>query len=121
MRRHTPIRTLTGPDSISSESCRKLWLAALEGAAQDVRLSATTKPSHRRYGYNRPSLEREREWFYSDAEHVGSFRWVCQILNFSPSYWRRGLLSGVRTSERQREEQRRVDRNRGRRLARKVV
>lgn len=34
-----------------------------------------------------------RAWLESDEGHVGSYRWICEMLNLEPETLRRGILS----------------------------
>jgi hypothetical protein len=66
---------------------RELWCAVLERAVEDVR---TSRLMHWRA---RPSIKREvLEWLRSKDETEGSFRFVCDVLNVSPSAARRAIL-----------------------------
>jgi hypothetical protein len=61
-----------------AESCRRLWVAVLEQAIDDL---------ERGYVY----AGRAQAWFESDNEGVGSFLWICRMLNIDPDYARKGV------------------------------
>ena len=47
-----------------AEAYRKLWIAVLKQAIKD--------------------FERSRSWFENENEEIGSFRWICMVLEFDP-------------------------------------
>lgn len=55
------------------ESYRNLWAAVLDQAIEDVRQ------------YNGGfSMERAILWFESESNEIGSFLWVCSVLDLNP-------------------------------------
>lgn len=63
------------------EACRGLWTAVLDQAVRDAQGSVTTY------------IQREsaRAWLRSANQDVGSFLWVCSILDFDPHLFRNRL------------------------------
>ena len=61
-----------------AENCRRLWAAVLEQAIDDL---------GRGYVY----AGQAQAWFQSQNEGVGSFLWVCRMLNIDPDYAREGV------------------------------
>jgi len=58
----------------------RLWFAVLERALQDL-------------CERNPSIRRDAElWFKSDRRGVGSFLWVCELLDFNPQWLRKRLM-----------------------------
>ena len=91
MKFHPPTRTADAPASRLPESIRRLWIACLEGAITDYRLLGSVQPIRSPNGANPPL---ERAWIVSPETRVGSFRWVCKLLELNPDYIRRGILDG---------------------------
>ncbi len=58
---------------------RRLWAAVLEQAVKDARGGRTYHII----------TEEARAWFRSKKEGMGSFIWVCRILDLDPGYVRR--------------------------------
>ena len=54
-----------------TESCKRLWIAVLEQAINDLK---------RGYSHSHTA----RTWFQSDREDVGSFFWICGLLGIDP-------------------------------------
>lgn len=63
---------------------RNLWAAVLKQAIKDA--NQNTK-----YPFNNPQL-----WFKSDSHAVGSFLWICNILNIDPESIRFPLEIGIK-------------------------
>ena len=63
------------------EACRGLWTAVLGQAVRDAQGSVT----------NYIQRESARAWLRSSNQNVGSFFWVCSILNFDPHLFRSRL------------------------------
>ena len=52
--------------------CKKLWIAVLKQAIKDSQRDAKS------------SIVRSQLWFYHDSKEVGSYLWICDILNLDP-------------------------------------
>ena len=64
------------------DACKGLWVAVLEQAIKDVRGDTS---GHR--GHHRPVLrEAARAWFGGENREVGSFLWICEILECNPKF-----------------------------------
>ena len=63
---------------MGTRSCRRLWAAVLEQAIKDSRGGRTYHII----------TEEARAWLQNNRESVGSFIWVCRILDLDPSYVR---------------------------------
>jgi hypothetical protein len=63
---------------VGTRSYRRLWAAVLEQAVKDARGGRTYHII----------TEEAQAWFHSKKEGVGSFIWVCRILDLDPSYVR---------------------------------
>ncbi len=63
---------------MATGSYKRLWAAVLEQAVRDAHGSRTYHII----------AEEARAWFRSKNEEVGSFIWVCRILDLDPSYVR---------------------------------
>ena len=63
---------------MGTRSYRRLWAAVLEQAVKDARGGRTYHII----------TEEARAWFRSKNENVGSFIWVCRILDLDPCYVR---------------------------------
>ena len=60
------------------DTFKNLWLSVVKAAVEDYR------------GGNGPILHKDAEsWLISNNEGVGSFIWVCEVLDIEPSYIRR--------------------------------
>jgi len=68
-----------------------LWSCVLSEAFVDLELGRKPNPSeaHRELAFE------AWEWFDSPSSQPGSFRWVCEMLNFDVSYIRKKALAGV--------------------------
>lgn len=67
---------------------RNLWAAMLAQAIQEAELDSW-HPTNRRL------RTKARAWLVSDEMRVGSFRWVCRVLDLTPGFIRRRLgISG---------------------------
>jgi hypothetical protein len=64
------------------DNCRNLWAAVLERAIEDAVRGGN-------YWIDR---ENAKTWFLSDDRDVGSFLWVCDIVNLDPSVLRAFVL-----------------------------
>ncbi len=77
----------SGDDSLMEadamrDACKELWVAVLGQAIKDTRGDTT---GHR--GHHRPILrEAARAWFGSENREVGSFLWICEILECNPKF-----------------------------------
>ncbi|MFC1869383.1 hypothetical protein ACFL0H_14790, partial [Thermodesulfobacteriota bacterium] len=52
--------------------CRNLWVAVLKQAIKEARKDAGC------------SILRTQAWFYSDSREIGSYLWICSILDLNP-------------------------------------
>ena len=62
-----------------TEGSKRLWAAVLEQAIEDVR---------REHGH----ADRARAWFQSEREGVGSFLWICRMLDIDPGSTRKKVM-----------------------------
>jgi len=62
-----------------TEGSKRLWAAVLEQAIEDVR---------REHGH----ADRARAWFQSEGEEVGSFLWICRMLDIDPKSTRKSVV-----------------------------
>jgi hypothetical protein len=69
-----------------TEGCKRLWVAVLEQAVDDLR---------RGYSHATPA----RDWFRSDSEEVGSFIWTCRMLGIDPEFRHRLLAKSRPTPQ----------------------
>ncbi len=66
------------------ERCKGLWFSVLERAIKDLR------------GFYGLSLQDNAEtWLLSGNKGVGSYLWICSVLNLDPSSIRRSLINCV--------------------------
>lgn len=59
------------------DGSRKLWFAVLEQAAKDAE-------GDMRGPYGKYITEGARAWFFSKNQGIGSFLWVCLMLDLNP-------------------------------------
>ncbi len=78
-----------------------LWVAIKDVARDDV--SMVRDCNRREVSRNR---ENAKEWFLSQEDEEGSFRWVCLILGLDPD-WVHRWVSGFMKSPRKKEISRR--------------
>jgi len=75
-----------------------LWLAVLEDAYHCVRprriLGREPKSGSRRAREGASEREEAAAWILSNADHVGSFSFVCDVLGLDPD-WTRRLMMGA--------------------------
>jgi hypothetical protein len=70
------------PDELARP--RDLWAAVMHGAVNDLLgQNSTTKGRDRNVINTRLSLS-ARLWFESDARGIGSFLWICSVLELDP-------------------------------------
>ena len=63
----------------SYKACRALWVSVLwQGVCDAVRLASAARPWRRAYS------DDAVEWIMADEEEVGSFRWICGVVNLDP-------------------------------------
>ena len=62
-----------------TEDCRRLWVAVLEQAIEDIRRDLAYADS-------------SRAWFQSEREGVGSFLWICRMLDIDPGSTRKKVV-----------------------------
>jgi len=88
--RHEPYRTANAPAGLVGLPEWKLWAAVLETALDDVYgLSAlrshTTAARERETKGRLPALA----WFADEQNSVGTFHWICDVLDLDPNAVRR--------------------------------
>ena len=68
------------------EQCRSLWVAVLDRAIRDAQgdVSPHVEPKH-------DLVRKARAWMESENGAVGSFLWVCGMLDLDPDYIRLSL------------------------------
>ena len=69
------------------EGCKRLWLAVLVQALKDARCGIEHRMGHARDVIS----ENARAWFASQDPGIGSFHWICTILEIEPEYARTHL------------------------------
>lgn len=92
------LRLLPAPRPISGEAVHQLWLTVLALGVQDA-AAALVRPR----GYDVPSQVALCAlcWVLDDGMAVGSFVWVCTVLDMAPDavrqcLWRRCGVSALR-------------------------
>jgi hypothetical protein len=73
----------------SGLACRRLWAAVLEQAIKDAR-DETTK----RRRFERADGQTAQHWFLSENGGIGSFLWICEMLDLEPRFVRTLVNSG---------------------------
>jgi hypothetical protein len=73
----------------SGLACRRLWAAVLEQAIKDAR-DETSKPLR----FERPDGQSAQHWFGSENDGIGSFLWICEMLDLEPRFVRTLVHSG---------------------------
>lgn len=68
---------------------RKLCIAVLESAIDDMRVRSWTKPSR---SANNANAGLERDWIASSELRPMSFEWICQVVDLDPEAVREALL-----------------------------
>lgn len=91
--RRVPIWATGEPCSPVDLQIRKLCIATLESAINDLRVTATTRISR---SANNPNPDIEREWLSSDMIRPMSFVWLCQVLDLEPDATRSAIDDLVR-------------------------
>lgn len=66
---------------IIAEGERRLWLAVITSAGEDIVQARTVRKA-----------EQALAWFLSTSVKVGSFNWVCGLLELESTYWRRRAI-----------------------------
>ena len=66
----------------------KLWFAVLKNAIKDYL-------KFKKYGFKNPNFREVYEWFTSDEDDIGSFKYICKLLNLNHHVIRREILRGV--------------------------
>jgi hypothetical protein len=65
---------------LSEKACKNLWAAVLEQAIQDAQCEMASNKENVEYIFTRNALE----WFYGEGREIGSFLWICNILDIDP-------------------------------------
>jgi len=73
---------------------RSLWGAVLQQAITDLQVRVYKTPSQRNTE-NMRIREDARKWFTDDYNHIGSFRFVCDVLDLNPDYLLKRLINGL--------------------------
>lgn len=63
------------------EACKNLWTAVLEKAIKDAQFELAVYKTHVTDIFKESALE----WFHSEEKGIGSFLWICTILNIEPT------------------------------------
>jgi len=80
-------------DDIYTRSYKGLWLLVVERAFLDI-IGATNEKD---IEYHR---QRAEYWFFTDeGNDVGSWRWVCEALNWSHDYMTRGIRAAMEKAQ----------------------
>lgn len=79
-------------DHAEALSCRRLWASVVRTAADDLFSGWGKHDTKKRYYMG--SMASAEAWFKSDVSDVGSFLWICDILDLSAEAIRKSLLSG---------------------------
>lgn len=69
----------------SPDECRRLWAAVLWNARNDLR-------DRRPNGDSKANRASALSWIKGRGDGVGSFVFVCEVLNLSPAKVREGLI-----------------------------
>ena len=72
---------------MDDEVCRNLWSAVLKQAIKDA--------SEYHCGF---FAERALSWFEDESKEIGSFQWICSILNLNPESIKRVIYQVTRES-----------------------
>jgi hypothetical protein len=72
-------------------ACRRLWASVVRTAADDLFTNKPVLP--RRHCYVGSTIA-ARAWFSSENAEVGSFLWICDILDLNAQAIRSALLNG---------------------------
>ena len=79
------MRETTTERAVSEMGAKNLWKAVLEQAFKDAQGQVGT------YEYRRDA----RVWFQSDSKDIGSFLWICEVLDLDPEVTRASVDHGV--------------------------
>jgi len=79
------------PDEFSR--ARGLWAAVMQGAVSDVLGKNSTTKGRNRSVVNTELARSARMWFASDERGVGTFLWICGLLELDPAKVRARLGS----------------------------
>lgn len=88
--RRVPIWSTGELQSSVDLQIRKLCIAVLESAIDDMRVRSWTKPSR---SANTANPDLERDWIASYDVRPMSFSWICQVLDLDADAVRNQLLS----------------------------
>lgn len=83
------LRLLPAPRPVSSDAVHQLWLTVLAVGVQDA-AAALSQP--RACKVSPVDAVRGLRWVLDDADTVGSFIWVCTVLDMAPDAVRLCLL-----------------------------
>lgn len=74
-------------------TCRQLWAEVLRVAVADARGEGYMPNGTRQVAaaIRTVTRDRAREWLTSDEQQVGSFLWICSLLELEPSAVRKAL------------------------------
>jgi hypothetical protein len=62
------------------KACKHLWAAVLDQAIQDALCEVPSKEGNVEYIFKKKALN----WFFSRCEGIGSFLWICNVLDIDP-------------------------------------
>lgn len=63
---------------------RDLWAAVMHGAVSDLLGQNSTTKGRNRHVINTDLARGARRWFDSDDRDIGSFLWICSVLELDP-------------------------------------
>ncbi|MDL1957012.1 MAG: hypothetical protein LWW95_08230 [Candidatus Desulfofervidus auxilii] len=72
-------------EEIDLTSLLRLWAAVLKRAVDDYKEALT--------GNKKMTLLSLKRWFYNKNNNVGTFRWICDLLNINPEWFLKKLES----------------------------
>lgn len=72
-------KTCRTDGDVMGDPCKRLWTAVLKRAVKDVHDNGTTSVIS----------QGTRAWFGSKNQGVGSFLWICSMLDLNPEFVRK--------------------------------
>lgn len=82
-------------DAVAFKACKQMWASVMWQALVDaVRLSVAVRPIAR--FWHQDALE----WFADDADGVGSFCWICDLMGLDPERVRQGVERMIEEAKR---------------------
>lgn len=88
---HNAYLAITRPDPSPEH---RLWAAVLANACRDLVNPVNPGPSQYRVQYRREAKQKALDWFRSENLHIGSYLWVCAVLDIHPQPLRTAVMGG---------------------------